>query len=110
MTLLQIILLIALGLLVGAAAFFLFSWKHTEKNAPKFDALGTVVGWQDIKIPFMGRAIIQCTKKGKPMQVQSNLMFRSSKPKQGLKRLWTVSIYRGKDNTSVYVARMKKAI
>ena len=42
MTLLQIILLIALGLLIGAAAAFLFSWKHTEKNAPKFDVLGTV--------------------------------------------------------------------
>ena len=107
MTLLQIILLIALGLLVGAAAVFLFS-KHTEKNAPKFNALGTVVGWQDVKIPFMGRAIIQCTKKGKPMQVQSNLMFRSRKPKQGGKRLWTITVLPTKDKQKVYIARKVK--
>ena len=108
MTLLQIILLVAFGLLVGAAAVFLFSWKHTEKNAPKFNALGTVIGWQDVKLPFMGRAIIQCTKKGKPMQVQSNLMFRSRKPKQGLKRLWTITVLPTKDKQKVYIARKVK--
>lgn len=108
MTLLQIILLIALGLLVGAAAVFLFSWKYTEKNAPKFDALGTVIGWQDVKIPFMGRAIIQYSKKGKPMQAQSNLMFRSRKPKQGGKRLWTITVLPTKDKQKVYIARKVK--
>lgn len=108
MTPLQIILLIVLGLLVGAIAFFLFSWRYTEKHAPRFTALGTVVGWQDVKIPFMGRAIIQYTKKGKPMQVQSNLMRRSRKPKPGLKRMWTIAAYRTKGKTTVYIAKKMK--
>ena len=56
----------------------------------------------------MGRAIIQCTKKGKPMQVQSNLMFRSRKPKQGGKRLWTITVLPTKDKQKVYIARKVK--
>lgn len=108
MTPLQIILLILLTLLIIAAAYLFFSWRYTERTAPKFTALGTVVGWQNVKIPFMGRAIIQYSKKGKPLQVQSNLMLRSKKPKVGLKRLWTISRYRVKDKPNVYIARQLK--
>ena len=60
---LQIIVFVVCGLLVGAAAFFLLSWRYTEKHAPKVTALGTVVGWQDVKLPMMGRAVIQYSKK-----------------------------------------------
>lgn len=109
MTPLQIILLAVCGLLVGAAAFFLLSWRASEKQTPKFDVLGTVMGWQDVKLPLMGRAIIQYTKKGRPMQAQSGLTLRSRKPKVGLKRMWTVSAYKTKDKGTVYVARKKKA-
>ena len=59
---LQIVLLVLLSLLAGAAALFALSWYMNEKRVPKFSALGTVVGWQDGKLPFFGRAIIQCTK------------------------------------------------
>ena len=109
MTPLQIVALVAGGVLVGAAAFFLLGWYNTEKRTAKFDALGTVVGWQNVKLPFLGRAIVQCSKKGRPIQVQSGLTLRSKKPKIGLKRMWTVSVYHAKDNSPVYVARKKKA-
>ena len=105
---LQIILFVVLFLLVGAAAIFFFSWRCSEKNAVKFTTVGTVVGWQDVKIPFMGRAIIQYTKKGKPMQVQSNLMRRSRKPKQGMKRMWTIAAYPTKEKKTVYIAKKMK--
>lgn len=47
-------------------------------------------------------------KRGKPVQAQSGLMLRDRKPRKGMKRVWTVSVYRTKDKTPVYVARMKK--
>ena len=108
MTPLQISLLILLTLLIIASAYLFFSWRYTERTALKFTALGTVVGWQNVKLPFMGRAIIQYSKKGKPMQAQTNLMMRSKKPKVGLKRLWTISRYRVKDKPNVYIARQLK--
>ena len=109
MTVLQIILLVLAGLAVGAAAFFAFSWYMTEKRAPKFDVLGSVVGWQDTKLPFFGRSVIQYTKRGKPMWAQSRLTLRGRKPREGMRRMWTVSVYRGKDKSPVYIARVKKA-
>ena len=109
MTPLQIILLAACGLLVGVAIFFVLNWRSAEKRVPKFDVLGTVIGWQNVKLPLLGRAIIQYTKKGKPMQAQSGLTLRSRKPKVGVKRMWTVSAYRTKDRGTVYLARRKKA-
>ena len=108
MTPLQIILLILLTLLIIAAAYLFFSWRYTERIALKFTALGTVVGWQNVKLPFMGRAIIQYSKKGKPMQAQSNLKFRSRKPKQRGKRLWTITVFPTKDKQKVYIARKVK--
>lgn len=108
MSLLQIILLVVCGLLAGAAAFFLLSWRYSEKHAPKFTALGTVVGWQDVKLPMLGRAVIQYSKKGKPMQAQSGLTLRSRKPKIGIKRMWTISAYKTKDKQMVYIAQKAK--
>lgn len=108
MTLMQIVLwtlLLAATVLVG---WFIFSWHHTNKNAPKFDVLGTVVGWQDAKIPLIGRAIVQYTKKGKPMQAQSSLMLRKSKLRVGIKCMWTVYAYRMASKPTVYIARKKR--
>lgn len=108
MTPIQIIVLVVCGLLAGAAAFFLLSWRYSEKHAPKITALGTVVGWQDVKLPMMGRAVIQYSKKGKPMQAQSGLTLRSRKPKIGMKRMWTISAYKTKDKQTVYIAKKAK--
>lgn len=104
----QIIVLVVCGLLVGAAAFFLLSWRYTERHAPKITALGTVVGWQDVKLPMMGRAVIQYSKKGKPMQAQTGLTLRSRKPKIGMKRMWTIAAYKTKDKQTVYIAKKAK--
>lgn len=109
MTTLKIILLGLLGLVIGAAVLFGLLWYMTERNASKFDALGTVIGWQNMELPLFGRAIIQCSKRGKPMQIQGGMTLRSRKPKIGLKRMWTVSVYRTKDNSPVYVARRKRS-
>lgn len=110
MTPLQIVLLVLLSLLAGAAALFALSWYMTEKRVPKFTALGIVVEWQDAKLPFFGRAIIQYTQKGKPMQARSELLLRSRKPRKGMKRMWTVSVYRTKNKVPIYVARKEKRI
>ena len=73
MTPLQIIVLVVCGLLAGAAAFFLLSWRYSEKHAPKITALGTVVGWQDVKLPMIGRAVIQYSKKANPCRRKLDL-------------------------------------
>lgn len=104
----QIILwavLMALALVIG---FFIVSWHISNKQADKFDIIGTVGGWQKAKIPFIGRAVLVYTRKGKPMQVGSGLMLESRKPKLGVKGMWTVYAYRTPGKATSYVARRKK--
>ena len=108
MTPVQIILLGLLTVIACVVGWVFFSWHYSNKNAMKFDVLGTVVGWQNVKVPLLGRAIIQYTKKGKPMQAQTNLMLRSRKPKQGMKRMWTVFAYQVSGKPTFYIARKKK--
>lgn len=47
-------------------------------------------------------------KKGNSLQVQSDFMFRSRKPKQRGKRMWTTAALPAKDKQKVYIARKEK--
>lgn len=97
--------LAALALVIG---FFAVSWHISNKQADKFDVVATVGAWQKAKIPFIGRAVLVYTRKGKPMQVGSNLMLKSRQPKLGTKGMWTVYTYRTPGKATAYIARRKR--
>ena len=104
----QLIITIIVGLLIGGAAFLVYSNHVANKNAEKTDVVGQVVGWQKSKIPMAGVAIIQYTKKGKPMQVGSQLMPNWKQPKVGVKNLYTIYAYHTPGKKTVFQAMLKK--
>lgn len=108
MTIAKIVVITALIVIAGIIGCFFVLRYISNKNAPKFSVLGTVVGWQNAKIPLLGRAIIQYSKRGKPMQVQSGLLLTRNKPKMGMKQMWEVSIYRMPNKAVIYIANKKK--
>ena len=104
----QMILSAAVLILCSCAAILVFSWKKNERNAVRFEILGTVAGWQKSKVPFTGRAVILGTKKGRPIQVTTGLMRTDRQPKIGSKGMWVVSAYPMPGRETVYIARRKK--
>lgn len=108
MTLSQILLMTILILSTGIVGILYCSRRGDDKNASTFTVLGTVIGWQNVKLPFMGRSIIQYTKKGKIRQAQSGLTFYRCRPKYGSKRMWTVSAHRMKGKRAIYIAKKAK--
>lgn len=109
MTVPQIILTILLGALVFLAAFLLISMRINDKNAQKFDTVGTTLEWQKSKLPFLGRIVIQYTKRGRPYVAGSSLMLKPKKLKIGARNMWTIYTYRVPDKASVSVAKRHKA-
>lgn len=109
MTVPQIILTVLLGILLLLAAFLFISMRINDKNAQKFDTVGTTVEWQKSKIPFLGRIVIQYTRRGRPYVAGSNLMFKPKKLKIGAQHRWTIYTYRAPDRPSVSVAKRYKS-
>lgn len=104
----QIILWAVLAALALVVGFFAVSWYISNKQADKFDVLATVGGWQEAKIPFIGRTVLIYTRKGKPMQVGTGLMLKSRQPKLGVKGMWTIYAYRTPGKATTYIARRKR--
>lgn len=104
----EIILTVILGAIVLLAAFFFISMRINDKKAQRYDVVGTTTGWQKSKLPFLGRVVIQYTRRGKPFAVGSSLMFKPKKLKIGAQNRWTVFVYRVPGKDTVMVAKRYK--
>lgn len=89
----QIILTVLTVVVFAVIGFFIFTVRDADKRADKFDTVGTTMYWHKSKVPFIGRIVIQYTKKGKPYQTASNFMLKPKKLKQGAKSRWTIYTY-----------------
>lgn len=103
------ILVVILAVIAAVVLGIVLSQKAADKQAEKFETVGTTVGWQKSKIPFLGQVVIQYTKKGKLYQVGSNLMLKPKKLKIGSMNRWRVYIYRTAGKPPALMAKRIKA-
>ena len=104
----QIILLVLLVLLLCLLGLFLISHHQLKKKATKYDTIGTTLRWQDSKFPFLGRIIVEYTKKGKPYQTATALMPKPKTLKLGAKNRWTIYTYHIPNKTPLSKAKRYK--
>lgn len=98
---------VILMVVAAVVAAFVFSQRAADKRADKFEVVGTTMGWQKSKIPFLGQLVIQYTKRGKPFQVGSKLMLKPKQLKVGAMHKWTIYTYRTNGKQPVSLAKKK---
>lgn len=102
----QIVVLCVLGCVVAlAVGIFVFVRRGLDNRADKYTAVGQTVWWQDGKLPFLGRAVVEYTKRGKPFQVPSEVMLKSKRPRTGSKAIWVIHTYRVEGREPVSIAK-----
>lgn len=104
----QLILILILGALTVIAGLMIGALKYADKRAGKYDTIGKNLYWMQSKIPFLGRTVIEYTKKGRPYQTTTGLTLKPKQFKYGAKKQWTIYTYRFADKPPMTKAKRPK--
>lgn len=103
------IILIAFLIAVAAAICILVGiFKYADKQAGKYDTVGKTLYWARSKIPFLGRTVIEYTRKGRPYQTATGITFKPKHFKEGAIKQWTIYTYHLSNKPPMTKAKRRK--
>ena len=102
---LQIILSVILAILAVFIGFSIASIRKANRDAIKYDVVGTTASWEKSKIPFLGQMVIQYTRHGKPFQAATGPMRKPKHFKVGSKHRWIIYAYPTKGKGTARIAK-----
>jgi hypothetical protein len=108
MTVFKIAISVLAMVFLFAVVFLFISFRIADKRADKYDTVGTTLAWQKSKVPFLGRIIVEYTKKGRPYQTATGFMFKPKSFKIGVKSRWTILTYHSPGKPSFSKAKKYK--
>ena len=104
----NIFMFIALGIICILACVFLFSYASMKRTAVHYQTVASVAYSQKSKVPFLYNYVVTYTRKGKPYQASTGLVFKNKIPKIGAKHMYDIVTYSSGGKKLIQAKKLKR--